>query len=380
MRLGIDRIEEVSYLFEGKRVGLITNPTGVNSILESTIDVLKRYANLVSLFSPEHGVRGNIQAGETVETYVDEKTGCTVYSLYGKTKRPTKEMLDTIDVLAIDIQDIGSRFYTYIYTISFAMERCKEYGKPVIVFDRPNPIGGETVEGNLLNLEYRSFIGYYSIPQRYGLTIGELAKLFNEEFGIGCDLTVVEMEGWRRSMYWPDTKLHWLLPSPNIPTFISAVVYNATCVFEGTNVSEGRGTTKPFEIIGAPYIDPDRLADEMNAYELKGVRFRPIYFTPTFSKHQGTMCGGVELLITDYRSFETVKTGWTLFYVIRKLYPKDFSVIPPYKEGMKTMLEYNTGDDYLINLDQYTLDQLMDILNRDQQTFQLLKTKYHLYE
>lgn len=380
MKLGIDRIEEIAHLLKGKRVGLITNPTGVNSQIESTIDVLKKYSNLVSLFSPEHGVRGNVQAGDKVDTYIDEKTGCTVYSLYGKTRRPTKEMLDTIDILCIDIQDVGSRFYTYIYTMAYAMESCKEHHKPFVVFDRPNPIGGNKVEGNILDLEYRSFIGYFPITQRHGLTIGELAKLFNEEFGIGCDLTVVEMEGWSRDMYWPDTKLHWLLPSPNMPTFTSAIVYNATCVFEGTNVSEGRGTTKPFEMVGAPYIDAEQLANEMNNQGLKGVIFRPIYFTPTFSKHQGKLCGGVELLITDYRAFETVKTGWTLLYVIQQLYPESYQVTPPYREGGKSMLEYNTGNNYLINIENYTLEALIDILARDQKEFINIKEKYHLYE
>ena len=378
VKLGIDRIDDYLYLFEGKRVGLITNPTGVNSSLKSTIDILKEKTHLVALFSPEHGIRGNIQAGEKLATYIDDKTGCTVYSLYGQTKRPTKEMLEQIDVLCIDIQDVGSRFYTYVYTMAYAMEACREYGKTFVVFDRPNPIGGYQVEGNILDLSFRSFIGYFPIPQRHGMTIGELAYLFNDAFGIGCDLTVIPMEGWSREMYWWDTGLLWVLPSPNMPTVNTAIVYNATCVFEGTNVSEGRGTTKPFEIIGAPWIDPEELADRMNAYHLPGVVFRPLYFTPTFSKYQGTMCGGVELMLTDPRAFQTVKTGWTLLYTIRMLYPDHFAFNPPYKEGMHPMIDLNVGNDF-IRMNRYSLEELDAILERDAASFAELKAKYHLY-
>ncbi len=379
IKLGIDQIELFIDQLKGKRVGLITNPTGVNSQLESTIDVLKKYTNLVSLFSPEHGVRGNIQAGETLETYVDDKTGCTVFSLYGKTKKPTFEMMDTIDVLCIDIQDVGSRFYTYIYTMAYAMLACKEYHKEFVVFDRPNPINGVKVEGNILDINYRSFIGYYPIPQRYALTIGELALLYNDEFGIGCKLIVIPMVGWKREMVWKDTGLNWIFPSPNIPTTETTFVYNATCVFEGTNLSEGRGTTKPFEIVGAPWINPEQLASRMNQHGLPGVKFRPMYFTPTFSKHKGEMCGGVELIVNDQNIFEAVKTGWTLLYECKKLDETNFKYLLPYKEGLHPMIDLNNGNSFLRE-GVYTLEELYKVIEADSQKFINIKEKYHLYK
>jgi uncharacterized protein YbbC (DUF1343 family) len=379
VKLGIDLIERSLDLFIGKRVGLITNPTGINSQLESTINILNKFTNLVALFSPEHGVRGNVQDGVKLETYVDEKTGCTVYSLYGTTNRPTKEMMDNIDIMCIDIQDVGSRFYTYLYTMAYAMEACKQFNKEIVVFDRPNPINGLKVEGNILNLKYRSFIGYYPITQRYGLTIGELAQLFNEEYSIGCKLSVVKMEGWHRDMTWDDTSLHFVFPSPNIPTVDTAFVYNATCVFEGTNISEGRGTTKPFELVGAPWIDPDKLAKIMNEKELPGVKFRPLYFTPTFSKHKDVLCGGVECIVTDRVSFETVKTGWTLLYEIKKIDEVNFKFLPPYKEGQNPMIDLNNGNSYLRE-GVYSLEELYKILENDSLIFKKLKEKYHLYK
>ena len=249
--LGIERIDEFKEVFKGKRVGLLTNPTGIDSGFNPSIALLKNKTALVALFSPEHGVRGDVQAGVHVPQYLDEIYQLPVYSLYGQTRKPTKEMLEEIDVFAIDIQDIGSRFYTYIYSMAYIMQACQEFGKTEVVFDRPNPIGGEAVEGNILDLRFRSFIGYYPIVQRHGMTIGEIAKMFNEEFGIGCNLTVIPMLNWNRKMFFEDTNLPWVFPSPNIPKVDTAFVYNATCIFEGTNVSEGRGTAVPFEIAGA---------------------------------------------------------------------------------------------------------------------------------
>ena len=268
--LGIERVDEFKEVFEGKRIGLITNPTGITSDFVSSIDVLRNKTNLVALFSPEHGVRADIQAGMHLPTYVDEETGITVYSLYGKHKKPSEEMMNRIDIMSIDVQDNGSRYYTFIYTMAYAMYACREYGKEFVVFDRPNPIGGVKVEGNVLDTEkYRSFVGYFNMPQRHGMTIGELAKLFNEEFGIGCKLTVIPMKGWERSMSYEDTKLPWIVPTPNIPTINTCYVYNATCIFEGTNFAEGRGTTTPFELIGAPWVKSETLARELNAYNLE---------------------------------------------------------------------------------------------------------------
>lgn len=378
IKLGIDNIDKYLDFFKDKRVGLITNPTGLNSKHVSTIDVLKEKVNLVALFSPEHGVRGHMQAGVRFDTYIDDETGITVYSLYTKDKRPTKEMLDQIDVLCIDIQDAGSRFYTYIYTMAYSMMACSEHDKEFVVFDRPNPVNASDYEGNILDINYRSFVGYYPILQRHGLTMAELAKMFNEEFGINCKLTNILMEDYDREKYYDETGLLWVLPSPNFPTIDTAVVYNATCIFEGTNISEGRGTTKPFEYVGAPFIDGKALEEKMNSLNLPGVIFRRQYFTPTFSKFQGEMCYGVQVHITDRKVFKAVKTGWALLDVIRHMYPNDFKVLAPYKEGANCMLQFNTGCNY-IKEDKYTLEEQFAILERETKEFESLRNKYILY-
>lgn len=378
MKLGIDLIDKNIELFKGKRVGLITNPTGINSEFVSTIDVLKEKVNLVALFSPEHGVRGNIQAGEKLDTYIDEATNIPVYSLYGATRKPTQEMMDQVDVLCIDIQDGGSRFYTYIYTMAYAMMAAKEYNKEFVVFDRPNPANGKDYEGNILDLEYRSFVGYYPMVQRHGLTLAELAVLFNQEYEIGCDLKLILMEGWDRAMYYDDTNLLWVMPSPNFPTPLTSIVYNATCIFEGTNISEGRGTTAPFQIVGAPFINAFEYAKKLNAYNLEGVYFRPMFFTPTFSKHQGKMCGGVELHILDKKTFKPVKTGWTMLETVRTMYEADFQVLKPWVEGRPCMLEFNTGTDKIKNR-VYSLEEQYAILEKDTIEFGKTRAKYLLY-
>ena len=378
MKLGIDCIDQHLDFFKGKRVGLITNPTGVDSSFRSSIDVLKEKVNLVCLFSPEHGVRGHMQAGVRFDSYIDEETGIIVYSLYTKDKRPTKEMLDTIDVLCIDIQDGGSRFYTYIYTMAYAMMACKEHNKEFVVFDRPNPINGVDVEGNILDINYRSFVGYYPIVQRHGMTIAELAKMFNEEFGIGCKLHLIKMEGYDRKKYYDETGLLWIMPSPNFPSVNTAIVYNATCIFEGTNVSEGRGTTAPFEFVGAPYIDPKSLADKLNSLCLPSVYFRRQYFTPTFSKHEKVVCGGVQVHVLDRDGFLPVHTGWAMLKVIRDMYPNDFKILPPYKEGNHCMLQFNTGCQYIMD-DLYPLEKQFEILDEDTEKFKITRKKYLLY-
>jgi len=378
MKLGIDLIDKHLDFFKGKRVGLITNPTGINSEFKSTIDVLKEKVNLVALFSPEHGVRGNIQAGVKLDTYIDEETNLPVYSLYGETRKPTKEMLDQIDCLCIDIQDAGSRFYTYIYTMAYCMMAAKEYDKEFVVFDRPNPVNGVDFEGNILDLKYRSFVGYYPILQRHGMTMAELALLFNEEYEIGCKLKLILMEGWERWMYYDDTNLLWVMPSPNFPTPLTAIVYNATCIFEGTNVSEGRGTTAPFQIVGAPYIKPKDFANALNSYNLEGVYFRSLYFTPTFSKHKDKVCGGVEVHVLDRNKFKPVKTGWTMLEVVRTMYPDAFEVNKPYVEGKPCMLEYNTGTNYIKDR-LYTLAEQYKILEKDTLEFGKIRSKYLLY-
>ena len=378
-KLGIDNIDKNMDIFRGKRVGLITNPTGLTSSFKSTIDFLKEKVNLVALFSPEHGVRGHLQAGVRFDTYIDDESGIPVYSLYTKEKRPTKEMMDKLDVLCIDIQDAGSRFYTFIYTMAYAMMSCKEFDKEFVVFDRPNPINSFDIEGNILDLEYRSFVGYYPILQRHGMTIGELAKLFNEEYGIGCKLHLILMEEFDRKKYLDELNTMWVIPSPNLPTVTTAIVYNATCVFEGTNVSEGRGTTLPFELVGAPYINGLELANKLNSMGFEGVYFRRHYFTPTFSKYKDELCQGVQVHVTDRRKFKPVHVGWAMVDIIRHMYPNDFKINKPYKEGAHCMFQFETGCNYILE-DKYSLEEQFEILDKENKEFAIIREKYLLYK
>ena len=378
VKTGIDNINEYIGIFKDKRIGLITNNTGYNSEFKSTIDILRKSTNLTTLYSPEHGIRGDIQAGEEVESYIDLKTGIKVYSLYGKNKRPSKEILKNVDVLAFDIQDVGARFYTYLYTMSYAMESCKEFNKEFVVFDRPNPINGNDVEGNILNKNYSSFVGRYPIPQRYGLTIGETAKLFNEEFLIGCKLKVIPMKNWRREMYYEATGLSFIMPSPNMPTVDTAVVYPGTCIFEGTNISEGRGTTRPFEIIGTPWLDGFKIANIMNELKLDGVKFRPIFFTPTFSKYAGKLCEGVQIHVTDRKTYKPVKTALFLYKIIKQESKNKFQFIT--FEGKKLVygIDLLAGDSILRKND-IDVNNIYKQWQEEVVKFKKLKKRYHLY-
>ncbi|WP_040285923.1 exo-beta-N-acetylmuramidase NamZ family protein [Sporosarcina koreensis] len=317
-------------LLKGKRVGLITNPTGVDSSLNSVVDLLNNDPDieLKALYGPEHGVRGDAQAGAYVEYYIDEVTGLPVYSLYGKTRKPTPEMLDGIDALVFDIQDVGTRFYTYIYTMALSMEAAKEKAIPFIVLDRPNPLGGEKVEGPVLDPEFASFVGQYPIPLRHGMTVGELAQLFNKEFGISADLKVVKMKGWDREDDFSKTGLPFVLPSPNMPTLDTAFAYPGAALIEGTNVSEGRGTTKPFELIGAPFVSSPQLVHQLNQLNLPGVQFRAASFTPTFSKHSGKLSHGIQVHITDYDKYDPVVTGLHIVKTLKDLYPEQVQLTP----------------------------------------------------
>ena len=328
--VGLERIlADQKHLLKGKRVGLVCNPTSVTPDLQHAIDLFHAAdgIDLQAIFGPEHGARGDVQYMVDVVEEKDAKTGLEVFSLYGKTKEslaPTKEMLEGIDTLVVDIQDIGSRYYTYVYTMSYCMESAAKYGKEVIVLDRPNPLGGVTVEGNVLNKPLHSFVGRYPIPVRHGMTPGELAGLFNEEFGIGCKLTVVPMRGWNREMWFDQTELPWVIPSPNMPTLETATVYPGMCLLEGTNVSEGRGTTMPFLFVGAPWVDAYALAELLTAEKLPGIRFRPHYFTPTWDKCKGLRCGGVQLHISDRDAFKSYVTGIAVVKALRRVNPKPF--------------------------------------------------------
>jgi uncharacterized protein YbbC (DUF1343 family) len=383
LELGVEvLLKEKKYLIKGKRVGLITNPTGVDERLNSVVDLFYNDPDiqLVALYGPEHGVRGSAQAGEYVPFYIDEKTGLPVYSLYGPTKKPTPEMLKGVDVLLFDIQDVGTRFYTYIYTMAYAMEAAKENNIPLIVLDRPNPLGGMKVEGPVLDSKYSSFVGMYPIPLRHGMTVGELALLFNKEFGIGADVTVVKMKGWKRSMYYDDTGLQWVLPSPNMPTLDTALVYPGAALIEGTNVSEGRGTTKPFELIGAPFIDSIELAEKLNALYLPGVIFRPASFTPTFSKHSGKLTHGIQIHVTDRYAFKPVETGLSIVKTIHDLYPGQFAFSQENSQGI-SYFDQLIGNGWVRQAieDGMPVEEMKQKWEKDVETFMKIRKKYLLY-
>ena len=319
-------LSEQLNLIRGKRVGLITNHSGVNRKLQHDIDLLAAApgVKLTALFSPEHGIRGAVQAGEKVRSAIDVKTGVPIHSLYGETRRPTAEMLSDVDVLLYDIQDIGSRFYTYISTLGECIQAAAERKIPFIVLDRPNPLGGEIIEGPVLDLTFRSFVGAFAIPVRYGLTPGELAGWIKTNLKLDLELSVVKMKHWMRGQWYDETKLIWVPPSPNIPTMASAMVYPGMCLIEGTNLLEGRGTTTPFEIVGAPWLDGVKLAERLNALALPGALFRPVAFTPTLSKFSGESCQGVQLHVADRKLFGPLATALAIIKDIRKNYPGQF--------------------------------------------------------
>ncbi len=306
VRTGLDELLARPSRLKGARVGLIANPTAVTRDLTHAALHLKelRGANLVALFGLEHGVFANAQDLEEVGDARDPKTKLRVHSLYGSTRIPTAGMLKGIDVLVFDVQDVGSRYYTFIYTMLYAMRACAAHGVRLMVLDRPNPIGGERVQGNLLDPRFLSFVGMHPLAVRHGMTVGELAMMFAHELDLSLEMDVVPMRGYRRAMDFEDTGLPWVLPSPNMPTVDTAYVYPGGCLIEGTNLSEGRGTTRPFHFVGAPWLDPWKLADDLEAADLGGLSFRPCYFTPTFQKHAGVVCGGVEVHITDRRKVD----------------------------------------------------------------------------
>lgn len=376
MQYGIDRIAQHEAVFRGKRLGLITSASGMDSHLRSTIQILHSVYGLSALFGPEHGVRGDRDAGELVDGYTDDATGLPVYSLYrADGKRLTSEMLDKVDAVVYDIQDVGARFYTFISTMLYAMEDCARCDKEFIVLDRPNPLGGKT-EGGVLQPEFFSFVGCCALPTRYGLTAGELATMLNDTRHIGCRLTVIPCEGWRREMLFPETGKVWIMPSLGLPRFETALMYPGMCLFEGTNISEGRGTACPFEIIGAPFVPEQQLCGYMNAQQLPGVLFSPVYFKPTSSKHAGQLCRGIHTHITDIHAFEPVRTGWLLLDAIRQMCP-EFAFLPAPKEGGRQFIELLGGHDLLSAGADVKL-----LLQQAQQQSELFARKaqsYHLY-
>jgi len=366
---GIDNAGKLGIL-KGRRLGLITNPSGVDRKLHSTAAILRGLYDLRAVYGPEHGIRGDQQAGLKVEPpAIDPELGVRNYSLHNKTLRPTAEMLDGIDMMVYDIQDVGARFYTYLYTLSYAMEECASRGISVTVLDRVNPLGGLKTEGELLREQWKGFVGMYPMPTRYALTIGEYAQYINKAFGIGCDLHIVPCEGWRRGMWFDQTGMQWIMPSPNIPTLDSAIVYIGTCIFEATNASEGRGTTHPFEIIGAPYVDAPKLVAAMERHKLPGVIWRPAHFIPTFSKHAGELCHGLQIHVTDRDAFESYESGLWLFHEMRELFP-DFTV--------SAHLPYLLGDDGL-RLGQEDVPSLIERARKESAQFARETAEFRLY-
>jgi uncharacterized protein YbbC (DUF1343 family) len=332
--LGSERLL-ASGALAGKQVAVVCNPASVDHTFGHVADRIAAVPDvrLAAIFGPQHGFRSDVQENMIESDHGrDARRRVPVYSLYSETRMPTPEMMQGLDALVIDLQDVGTRIYTYIYTMAYCLEAAKRDGVKVIVCDRPNPIGGSQVEGPMLSPGYESFVGLYPIPMRHGMTIGELARLFNEHFGIGADLEVITMTGWSRAMYHDTAEAPWVMPSPNMPTVDTAIVYPGTVLFEGTNVSEGRGTTRPFELAGAPWVEDERFAEALNARGFPGVHFRPTIFEPTFHKHAKVTCGGVQIHVTDRAAFRPVLVGVLLTEAFRAADPAAFAWRePPYE-------------------------------------------------
>jgi uncharacterized protein YbbC (DUF1343 family) len=332
--LGLTRLL-ASRRLEGLRVGLVCNPASVDATLAHASDLLLHAPGitLAALFGPQHGFRADLQDNMIESPHAaDAKRRVPVYSLYSETREPTAEMLRGLDVLVVDLQDVGARIYTFVYTMANCLRAAARHKVPVVVCDRPNPIGGAAVEGPMLEPGFESFVGLFPIPMRHGMSIGELAVLFNTHFGIGADLQVAQMEGWSRKMYFDETGLPWVMPSPNMPTLDTAIVYPGAVLFEGTQLSEGRGTTRPFELLGAPWIDAERFSAELNALDLDGVHFRPVIFEPTFHKHAREACGGCQIHVTDRQAFLPVLASVAVMAAFHRANPGRFTWRqPPYE-------------------------------------------------
>lgn len=385
--LGVENlITENTDIIEGMRVGLICNQSSVTHGFGHVIDELfgnSRF-NLVALFGPQHGIRGEVQ-DNMIETphATDRKTGLPIYSLYSETREPREEMLKDIDALIFDMQDVGCRVYTFIYTMANCMMAAKRFGLKMIVCDRPNPINGMSIEGSILEEDFKSFVGEFPIPMRHGMTVGELASLFNQKFEIGCELHIIKMSGWSRKMWFDDTDAPWVIPSPNMPTPETTVVFPGTVYLEGTMLSEGRGTTKPFEIVGAPYILGNEFADTLNAIGLPGVYFRECGFQPTFQKHADKMCEGVQIHVTDRDKFKPVITGISIIKAAIDLYGDKFEwKKPPYEYIYdKLPIDVIAGTDSLrAKLEGgENLQDIAGAWEQDETNFASLRNDYLLY-
>lgn len=385
VKTGIEVLRERNFdVLQGKRVGLCTNPTGVDRNLVSTIDILWEAdnVNLVALYGPEHGVRGNIYAGDHVDNEVDARTGLKMYSLYGKTSKPTQEMMDEIDVMVYDIQDIGCRSYTYISTMGNLMEACQQYGKELVVLDRPNPLGGNKIEGCLVEDGFVSFVSRFAIPYLYGQTPGELALYLNAQAENPCKLTVVEMQGWTRDMTWDETGLEWIVASPHVPHGRTAIYYPVTGIFgEFYYINIGVGYTMPFEVMGAPWVNADSLAQALNALELPGVVFRGLHYKPYYSVFKGENIQGVQVHITDY---EKAALSEIQFYVVQemmRLWPdKDwFKLCDQKRFGMFNKV---CGTDQIKELfgQRYRWEDAKAYWDKDVEKYRKESSKYYLYD
>ncbi len=352
MQTGLDQISILKKKIKGKRVGILCHAASVDSRLKHILECLfpslqrrglrgglharplpipfltkEREFNIVSLFGPEHGIWGVAQDMEHVDSASEPITGLPVHSLYGAsldTLKPKQEWLKNLDCVVCDLQDVGSRYYTFVYSIALMMQACAEAGIEVIVLDRPNPLGGVEVEGGAIQKGYESFVGLYSIANRHGMSVGELAQFFNEEYQMGCKLSVLSLKGWKRERYFDQTKLPWVLPSPNMPSLETAIIYPGLCLLEATEISEGRGTTRPFEIFGAPFVKPEALKKYLEEFKLKGVYFRPLYFKPMFQKLAGEVCGGLQIHVTDRKKLKPYLLGLAILKALKELYPQEF--------------------------------------------------------
>ncbi len=372
----------------GKKVGLLTNPTGIDSHLKSTIDILfeAKDVELVALYAPEHGVRGDIYAGGAVKDAKDSATGIPVYSVYGKNRKPSLEFLKDVDAVIFDIQDIGCRSYTFVSSLGLMMEACAEAGKEFIVLDRPNPLGGERVEGNLVEDGYYSFVSQFKIPYLYGLTLGELAQMLNGEKllkdGIQCKLTVIPMEGWKRDMLYEDTGLPWVLPSPHIPQVETSKYYPVSGILgELGYISIGIGYTLPFQLFVAEWIDGSELSKRMNNLKLPGIEFRPIYITPFYGDKKGLYCGGVQVFITDYKIARLVEVQFLVMEELANMYP-DKRVFENANQGRFRMFDIVCGTNYIRETfsKNYKWKDVKDYFEKDEKSFKEISKKYYIYQ
>ncbi|MCX7724934.1 MAG: DUF1343 domain-containing protein [Thermodesulfovibrio sp.] len=385
---GIDRFENtLPKRFCGVRAGLLIHPASVNKKIIHTKDILlkSKKIKITAFFGPQHGIFGNTQDNMIEwEGFIDKETGIPVYSLYGKTRKPTYEMLKNIDLFIVDLQDVGARYYTFIWTMALCMEVCEELGIPFLVLDRVNPIGGEIIEGPLLNPNFSSFVGLHPLPIKHGMTIGEIALYFKDKFYPKLDLAVIPLKGLRRGQWFNETELPWVMPSPNMPTPDTATVYPGMCLLEGTIISEGRGTTRPFEIFGAPFIEPEKLIKRLKDFKLNGVVFRPLYFTPTFNKFSGEICGGAQIHVTDREKFKPFKTAVAILIAIHELYPSiKLWRKPPYEyEFEKLPIDILSGSDRLRKEIEkgVSLKDMESWWEKEVLTFEKIRKQYLLYD